>query len=203
MIYDVTTLSVGVGKTPQALELIEKALRGATASKLYACWYCEIGAVGDILLIRGYTTAADVQRERERLVIDGNPFGLGDVLESLTTQSFVQFPFLAEIATGKLGPFYEVRVYQTTLAGIGATIDLWREAVPHRTKISPLATAMYAVDGVVPRIMHVWPYPTLDARQKLRQQAFDSGQWPPKGGLAHLRRFSSSIYLPAAFSPLT
>ena len=203
MIYDVTTLSVGVGKTPQALELIEKALHGATTSKLYACWYCEIGAVGDIMLLRGYTTPADVQKERERLVIDGNPFGLGDVLESLTTQSFVQFPFLGEIATGKLGPFYEVRVYQTTAAGISATIDLWREAVPHRTKISPLATAMYAVEGIVPRIMHVWPYPTLDARQKLRQQAFDSGQWPPKGGLAHLRRFSSSIYLPAAFSPLT
>ena len=29
------------------------------------------------------------------------------------------------------------------------------------------------------------------------------GQWPPKGGLVHLRRFSSSIYLPASFSPLS
>jgi hypothetical protein len=95
-----------------------------------------------------------------------------------------------------------VRVYQTTRPGIAATIELWREAVPHRVKISPLVTAMYAVDGALPRFMHVWCFPTLDARQALRQQAFDSGMWPPKGGLVHLRRFSSSIYLPAPFSPL-
>src|SRR4029077_19597669 len=113
------------------------------------------------------------------------------MLESMTSQTYVLFPFLDEIATGKLGPFYEVRIYQTTRSGIAATIDLWRDAIPHRTKISPLATAMYAIDSAVPRFMHVWPFPSLDARQKLRQQAFDSGQWPPKGGLVHLRRFSS------------
>jgi hypothetical protein len=79
---------------------------------------------------------------------------------------------------------------------------LWREALPHRVKVSPLLTAMYAVDAKMPRIMHIWPYSSLDARQALRQQAFDSGQWPPKGGLPHLKRFSSSIYLPAPFSPL-
>lgn len=202
MIYDVTTLSLAVGTMPQALERIERTLRGATASKLYACWYCEIGAVGDILLIRGYPDALAVQEDRERQVLQGDPFGLGDTLESLTTQSFMQFPFLDEIGAGKVGPFYEVRVYQTTRPGIAATIELWRDAIPHRTRISPLVTALYAIDGAVPRFMHVWPYASLDARQALRQQAFDSGEWPPKGGLVHLRRFSSSIYLPAAFSPL-
>jgi hypothetical protein len=202
LIYDVTTLSVSVGKTPQALDLIGKAVRDATASTLHACWYCEIGAVGDILLIRGYPTAEAVQADRERMVMDGDPFNLGDILESITRQSFVQFPFLAGIASGKLGPFYEVRVYQTTRPGIAATIALWRDAVPHRVKISPLVTAMYAIDGAIPRFMHIWPFPSLDARQALRQKAFDSGFWPPGGGLVHLRRFSSSIYLPAAFSPL-
>lgn len=202
MIYDVTNLSVGVGKTPLALETIAKALQRATSSTLIACWYCEIGAVGDIILIRGHSTAATLQEDRENTAIQGDPFGLGDTLESLTTSTYVQFPFLPDMPVGKLGPFYEVRIYQTTRAGLAKTIDLWREAVPHRTRISPLATAMYAVDGHIPRFMHVWPFPSLDARQKLRQQAFDSGQWPPKGGLAYLRRFSSSIYLPAAFSPL-
>jgi hypothetical protein len=203
MIYDVTTLSLAVGKTPAALDLIGKVVCAANAPKLYACWYCEIGAVGDVMLIRGYPTAADLQQARERLVLDGNPFGLGDMLDTLTSQSYVLFPFIVDIATGKLGPFYEVRIYQTTRSGIAGTIELWRDAIPHRTRISPLATAMYATDSVVPRFMHVWPFPSLDARQQLRKQALDSGEWPPEGGLVHLRRFSSSIYLPAAFSPLT
>ena len=202
MIYDVTNLSVGVGKTPLALETIGKALQGVTSSTLYACWYCEIGAVGDIMLLRGYATPAALHEDREQMAMQGDPFGLGETLESLTTSAYLQFPFLPDLVTGKLGPFYEVRIYQTTRPGLAKTIDLWREAIPHRIKISPLATAMYAIDGPIPRIMHVWPFPTLDARQSLRQKAFDSGQWPPKGGLAHLRRFSSSIYLPAAFSPL-
>jgi NIPSNAP protein len=202
VIYDVTILSVRAGQTPAALERVEQAVLGADRGRLQACWYCEIGAVGDIMLIRGFRTAAELTAERERLVMDGDAFGVGDVVEGITSDTFLRFPFLPDMPAGKLGPFYEVRVYQTTRAGIPATIDLWREAVPHRVKISPLVTAMYAIDAALPRFMHIWPFPSLDARQALRQQAFDSGQWPPKGGLAHLRRFSSSIYLPARFSPL-
>jgi len=202
MIYDVTLMSTAVGRTPAALDTIGRAVTAPGAAKLFACWYCEIGAVGDVLLLRGYDSAEALHEDRQRMVIDGDPFGLGDMIESVSRQSFAQFPFLGDIASGKLGPFYEVRVYQTTRPGIAATIELWREAVPHRVNISPLVTAMYAVDGAVPRFMHVWSFPSLDARAALRQQAFDSGMWPPKGGLVHLRRFSSSIYLPAAFSPL-
>jgi len=202
MIYDVTTLTIAVGKGPAALERIGEAVQADATSQLHACWTCEIGAVGDILLLRGYSTADALEDDRASMVRAGNPFGLGDMLDGVTRQSFVQFPFLPELPRGKLGPFYEVRVYQTTRGGIAPTIDLWRDAIPHRVKISPLVTAMYAIDGTVPRLMHIWPFPSLDARQALRQQAFDSGEWPPKGGLVHLRRFSSSIYVPAPFSPL-
>lgn len=202
MIYDVTTLVIRAGQTPAALERMESALRAPGRGTLCACWYCEIGAVGDILVIRGFGSTADLAAERERLVMEGDAFGAGEFVESVTSDTYVRFPFLPEMASGKLGPFYEVRVYQTTRNGIRATIDLWREAVPHRIKISPLVTAMYALDAALPRFMHIWPFPTLEARQSLRQQALESGQWPPKGGLAHLRRFTSSIYLPARFSPL-
>lgn len=202
MIYDVTTISVRAGQTPAALERMEPVVLGTSRGKLQACWYCEIGAVGDIMLIRGFRNGAELAAERERLVMEGDTFGAGDLAEAITSDAFLPFPFLPDMPTGKLGPFYEVRLYQTTRAGVPATIDLWRDAVPHRVKISPLVTAMYAIDAALPRFMHIWPFPSLDARQALRQQAFDSGQWPPKGGLAHLRRFSSSIYLPARFSPL-
>ena len=201
MIYDVTTISVRAGQTPAALEHVEKAVLSTGRGKLHACWYCEIGAVGDIMVIRGFRSAAELTAERERLVMEGDALGVVEP-ESVSCDTYLPFPFLPEMPSGKLGPFYEVRIYQTTRAGIPATIDLWRDAVPHRVKISPLVAAMYAVEAAVPRFMHIWPFPSLDARQALRQQAFDSGQWPPKGGLAHLRRFSSSIYLPARFSPL-
>jgi hypothetical protein len=202
VIYDVTTLAVRAGQTPAALDRIEAALRASGRGVLYACWYCEIGAVGDVLLIRGFRSASELTAERERLVMEGDVFGASEFVESVTSDTYAPFPFLPEMQTGKFGPFYEVRVYNTTRNGIPATIDLWRDAVPQRVKISPLVTAMYALDATLPRFMHIWPFPTLDARQSLRKQALESGHWPPKGGLVHLRRFTSSIYLPARFSPL-
>jgi hypothetical protein len=202
VIYDVTTLSVLAGQTPTALGLIEQAMRQTNRGRLHACWYCEIGPAGDIMLIRSFRTAAELTAERERAVMEGDAFGAGDLVESLTSDTYLQFPFLSDLPSGQLGPFYEVRIYPTTRTGVPATIDLWRDALPHRVKISPLLTAMYAVDAKMPRIMHIWPYPSLDARQALRQQALEGGEWPPKGGLPHLKRFSSSIYLPAQFSPL-
>jgi len=50
--------------------------------------------------------------------------------------------------------------YQLRKAGLAPTLELWRKVVPARSKLSPLATALYAVNGVVPRFMHVWPYRT-------------------------------------------
>jgi len=202
ILYDVTIMSVRAGETPVALERVEQTMRSGIGGRLKACWTCEIGAVGDIMIIRTFDDPAELTAERERFARQGDAFGAGDVVESVTSDIYVSFPFMPEMPAGKMGPFYEVRVYDTTRTGIPATIDLWREAVPHRVRISPLLAAMYAIDGRVPRLMHIWPYESLDARQALRQQAFDSGHWPPKGGLAHLRKFSSSLYLPARFSPL-
>ena len=50
--------------------------------------------------------------------------------------------------------------------------------------------------------MHIWPYRPLDERQRVRAVAVAKGVWPPVGGPAHLTTMSSTIYLPAAFSPL-
>ena len=70
MIYDVTTLSIAVGKGPAALERIGKTVENERGMRLYACWTCEIGAVGAVLLLRGYPSADAVQEDRERMVRD-------------------------------------------------------------------------------------------------------------------------------------
>jgi len=68
VIYDVTILSVRAGQTPAALERVEQAVLGADRGRLQACWYCEIGAVGDIMLIRGFRTAAELTAAEKNAV---------------------------------------------------------------------------------------------------------------------------------------
>ena len=103
---------------------------------------------------------------------------------------------------GDHGPVFEVRTYQLRKTGLKPTLDLWGRVLKPRTALSPVATVMYAVNGLVPRFMHIWPYKSLNDRMRIREDAVKQGLWPPPGGLAHIETMQSEIYLPAAFSPL-
>jgi hypothetical protein len=52
------------------------------------------------------------------------------------------------------------------------------------------------------RFMHIWPYPSLEGRNRPRAKAISDGVWPPPGGPTYLTAQQTDIYLPAEFSPL-
>jgi hypothetical protein len=104
---------------------------------------------------------------------------------------------------GQFGPCYEVRSYVLKPGALAATTEAWRKAVPGRMKISPVLAVMSSVSGAVTRLMHIWPYHSLDERARLRDKAVADGVWPPSGGPALLVSQQVDIYLPAPFSPMT
>jgi hypothetical protein len=53
--YDVTLITVRPGTHPQALAVLGKSL--ADDQNLLACWYSDIGAVNQILIVRKATDA--------------------------------------------------------------------------------------------------------------------------------------------------
>ena len=78
----------------------------------------------------------------------------------------------------------------------------WAKAVPVRRERSHLVTVLRTVEGA-PRMVSIWPYPTIEDRQTIRAQAIADGIWPPKDSYKHLKtEMLSTIYLPVAFSPL-
>ena len=123
-------------------------------------------------------------------------------MTGMTMDTFVAFDFLPPMQPGPYGPFYEVRSYILKTGGLEPTIELWRKAVPGRSKISPLLTAMTSVTGAVTRFTHIWPYKSLEERGRLRAKAMDEGVWPPPGGPDQLAVQQTDIYLPASFSPI-
>jgi hypothetical protein len=203
MTYDVTIIAVRPGTHPDALaRLRPHLLAQEAAGELLACWYSELGAINQILLIRAGGDEAAAVARRAAIVTSKDPFGVGEFMTGLTMDTYVSFPFMPRMTPGRYGPFYEVRTYVLRPEGLAKTIELWRNAVPGRLTVSPLLAAMYSVTGPVLRFMHIWPYASLDERQRLRTKAVADGVWPPPGGPDQLAAQQADIFLPADFSPL-
>jgi hypothetical protein len=196
--YDVTILTVRPGTHPQALDVLGKTEDSARL----ACWFSDIGAVNQVMLIRRSADAAAELERRHSVLAAGNPFGLGDIITAMAMDTYVSFDFIAPLRPGQFGPCYEVRSYVLKPGGLEPTMALWRKAVPGRAAVSPLLAAMTSVTGAVTRFLHIWPYKSFDERARLRDKAVADGVWPPPGGPGHLISQQVDIYLPAPFSPM-
>jgi hypothetical protein len=196
--YDVTILTVRPGTHPQALDVLRKTEDSARL----ACWFSDIGAVNQVMLIHRSADAAAELERRHSVLTAGNPFGLGDIITAMAMDTYVSFDFIAPLRPGQFGPCYEVRNYVLKPGGLEPTMALWRKAVPGRAAVSPLLAAMTSVTGAVTRFLHIWPYKSFDERARLRDKAVADGVWPPPGGPGHLISQQVDIYLPAPFSPM-
>jgi hypothetical protein len=199
-LYDVTIIAVRPGTHPQALASLGKTLAGDPT--LLACWYSDIGAVNQIMLIRKIADADAALESRLAALKSPNPFGIGEFITAMTLDTYVPFDFMPPLQPGTFGPCYEVRNYILKPGGLEPTIELWRKAVPGRMKVSPVLAAMSAATGAATRFLHIWPYKSFDERARLRDKAVADGVWPPPGGPGHLLSQQVDIYLPAAFSPM-
>jgi hypothetical protein len=198
--YDVTIATVRPNAHPQALAVLGKTLAGD--KDLLACWYSDLGVLNQIMLIRKVTDAAVTIAARQAVLADPNPFGIGELITGLAMDAYISFDFMPPLRPGVFGPCYEVRTYVLKPGAVTPTAELWRKAVPGRSTVSPVLAAMTSVTGAVPRFLHIWPYPSLNERARLREKAVADGVWPPPGGPSLLAAQQSDIYLPAAFSPM-
>ena len=198
--YDVTIVTVRPGTHPQALAILGKTLADDPA--LLACWYSDIGAVNQILLIRQAGDIGPTLDARLALLKSRNPLGVGEFITAAAMDIFVAFDFISPLRAGVFGPCYEVRTYLLRPDGLAPTVELWRKAVPGRSTVSPVLAAMTSVTGAVTRFMHIWPYKSFDERARLRDKAVADGVWPPPGGPGYLLSQQVDIYLPAGFSPM-
>lgn len=201
--YNLTYITVPPTGMNEALSRIEDwQRRGGLRGKFLSCWMADIGALSRILLIHGYERIADVPADREDILTSDNPFGLGELLLSMDTDAYKPIDGLPEIAEGDQGPYFEVRTYHLNANGLPPTLNAWNKAVEPRSRYSKLLSCMFAVGGEVPRIVHIWPYASLDERAVARNKSVAEGAWPPPGAPQHLKSMRSEIFVPAPFSPV-
>ncbi len=201
-LHELTTLSMKPEAISDALTALEIYTSDGTRGRLLGCWETEHGADGgDLLLLREFDDAQQLAEERQRVLTTGDPFGVGAHLERFQIETFAPFPYLPPIQTGHFGGVYEFHTYHLRIGGLTPTMSEWHDALPRRTRMYPLTTAMFALDGA-PRIAHVWPYPDLNARQEIRGDALARGIWPPRHDPENITSATSTIAYPTAISPL-
>jgi hypothetical protein len=178
MLYEFATLSFHPLNARKATAGAE-AYVAATEAKgqLLGCWTTDIGALGRLFVLRGFTDAAELAAERKRALFSANPFGAAEVLTGLEMDSYAPFPFLPPVVPGKYGKIYEFRTYHLKPGGLPPTMAAWEAAMPARNKLSPLVINMYALDGA-PRITHIWPMPasTRERRSEPTPSRRESGR---------------------------
>jgi hypothetical protein len=201
VLYELATLDLRLWAVPKALPGLS-SYTSAAPGRLLGCWEPDIGEIGGrLLVLRGFAQHDDHLTERRRLLASADPFGIGEHLRDFAVSTYELFPFLPPVEPGEFGSVYEFRTYELRIGGLRPTMDGWRDAVPARTAMYPLTAALYALDGV-PRITHIWPFPSLDERTAIRRASYERGVWPPRNGPESIARATSTIAVPTPISPL-
>lgn len=200
MFCELITLSTRAGALRQTLTRLEPLVAGPA---LLGCWYTILGNVPRIFVLQQAQRAADLpalsQQARENLGI----FQAGDLVGDISIDHYATLPCLPNITPGRFGAYYEIRSYELQPQhALQAALTGWASVIDTRLGLAPITTVMHSVNGLVPRLIHIYPYQSLAHRREIRDKAIASGQWPPKGGAQRNQVMRTEITVPASFSPL-
>jgi hypothetical protein len=92
-------------------------------------------------------------------------------------------------------------MYTFAPGDIPKVLDGWAKAIEAREKYSPLAACWTSELGALNKFVHVWVYPNLNERARVRDETRKAGVWPPQTGVRPVRQ-ENKLLVPAAFSPV-
>jgi len=209
MIYEMRTYDL----KPRSLAEVEKRFGEAYEKRkkysvLAAFWHTEIGPLNQIVHVWPYNDLEERSRIRAAAVKDGAwPPATTEFIVNMRSEIMMPFSISPELKPGKMGPYYEMRTYTHAAGDLPKLRAVWEKAVPARLKFSPLCAAWHSELGGLNKFVHIWPYPSLDARIATRDKAHAAGVWPPSAEKLGLPGYNlvaqeNKILMPSAFSPL-
>ncbi len=203
MIYDLTILAL----LPNTLGAVMPVLPDTYASfsstgKPLGAFACEFGTLNRFAFLTAYDDLDALMEERARLMTADDPYRIGTHLAAVTNTAFKPLSFAKPIVPGAYGPFYEFRTYTLAPNGLAETQAAWAKIIDRRHEISPLLTNMASIEEGPQKMVHIWPYQTIESRMIARIQAGKEGIWPPPGGSGKLTNLQSELFIATAFSDL-
>lgn len=203
MIYDITTLSLLPNTLGSVMPLLPAVYAGfSTTGRALGAFNCDFGDLNRFAFLTAYDDVAALSAERARRMEAEDPYGIGKYLAEVSSVACKPLNFTSPIEPGKYGPFYEIRSYTMLPGGMPKTEAAWAKAVPAREKLSKILTVMGTIDVVPQKLVHIWTYPSMDARTEARAETHRQKIWPPVGGSDFNIALQSELFLALPFSDL-
>jgi threonine aldolase len=170
MIYEIRTYGVKVGSLGEVEKRYGEAYEHRKKySELAAFFHTEIGPLNEIIHIWKYESVDDRAKVRAAAAKDANwPPKIQEFITTMSVEIVVPFPFAPEPKPGTYGPYYEFRYYTFRAGTLPDTMKRWEAKLPGRLGLSPVALVGHVEFGTANKFIHIWPYPTLDARVATR-----------------------------------
>lgn len=204
MLYELTILSLQPNTLTQGLEGLKTRLAEVVRhGRLLGCFRSEFGVFNRVAILAGYESKEALMANRAELLESSDPYGIGQYLASIDRSAFKPFHFMPPVEPGNYGPFYEIRTYGVAWGAMEPTIAAWADMIPRREKLSKLLMVMESLETAPKRMVHIWPYASLDERNAVRGRAISEGVWPPNAKPEFLVSMQTELFLPTPFSPLT
>ena len=201
MLYELRTTRVTPGTLPDYERRVGEALAARQKhSQLAGCWRTEIGPLLQLVELWPYEDEKHYRDVIAAVAAEGGWPALSDAVQASEVELLHPVSFVRPIdgSPQQVGPIFELRIYQLRTGHLQQMIDLWAPMVPGRETLSPLLGCWYSDQG---RWFHLWPYPDLGTRVRVRSEAQSKGIWPPPTA-PHMLTQETKIMLPTAFSPL-
>jgi hypothetical protein len=203
MLYDLTILSL----LPNTLGAVLPILPGTYKSfsktgQTLGCFSCEFGVLNRFAFLTAYEDEAALSADRADRLAAKDYYGIAPYLGGVNSTAFAPLSFARPVVPGTYGPFYEFRTYTIAPGGLPETEEAWSKVMERRHAMSPLLTIMGSIEGAPQKMVHIWPYNSIEDRMKARGQASKEGIWPPPGGSGKLTSLQSELFVATSFSDL-
>jgi hypothetical protein len=207
MIYEVRTYTLKPGTVAEFESRFEQRHPYREKySKLGAFWHTEMGPLNQVIHVWEYEDLNQREEAREAASQDRDlqrlPGGREFVVEQ-QSEAVMPAPFMHPLGSRDYGTgnIYEMRTYTYEPGGIPEVLKAWEQAIPYREEYSPLAACWYTEFGGLNRFTHVWVYPDLNERSRIRAESRQGTHWPPRASVRPVRQ-ENKILMSAAFSPV-
>jgi hypothetical protein len=212
VIYEMTTYDL----RPRSVPAVERQFALAYVqrrrhSELIGSFHTEFGPLNQIVQIWKYTDIAEREIIIKRVAEEGDwPPNIADSLVRIRTELMTPVSFSPELKPGKIGPYFELRTYAYPLGELAKMMGAWRRAMPMRDALGSSVAAIWTTEiGALNSLTHLWPYRSLEDRERIRNEVQATGKWPPykldelEGGSGYtIVSQENKLMLPSSFSPV-
>ncbi|MDE0779989.1 MAG: NIPSNAP family protein [Alphaproteobacteria bacterium] len=210
MLHELRTYTTLPGAIPEVLkanEEVGRKVRGDDYGVLEGYWFTEIGPLNQVMHLWRYDSFEERARLRGELgKVEGWTKEYVPRLRPLLTEQSTRFLINTKkiVAPETDGNFYEYRNYRLKPGAAKAWMDLFLDVMPVREKYSK-NVGIWITEGPNPNeVSHLWAYKSLEEREATRSGVSQEDAWKnfAKAGGALIEEMTSTLIMPASFSPL-